>query len=403
MKVFEDGTGTDGVLLVMSQVFVPAMKSILLQVNPPMGAAEAAHVRQQGPTVSPSAAAAAGASAVAADAAGSSGKPSPMQTAMQLSASQQQPQQWSGGRTASGAISPGSSGSAYRALNIPGPSAGAGAGGGSTSLGLGGLSSGNTLLGALPGGPLSMPQTGAGGHGAPAFGGGAGAGGSSSFWTSTGDAAGPATAADPAGAAAAAGSAAPSRLSRLSRPGGPGTGPVGTAVATEALQMPGGTTAHAKAAAAGLQPQQLRSPAAADALQQQDQGFGQQRSGAAGFRSSSEPQSPSAGGDYRDSSTDRDHQPGSSISPMAVGTAGVQQQQQPQGVGNAATAGRSPAAATVAAAGSPSAGLATLMQALDTTGGMPSPSITAAAQSGYGAGAVPSSCGQQQAAVKMEM
>lgn len=192
-------------------------------------------------------------------------------------------------------------------------------------------------------------------------------------------------------------------MSRLSRSGGPGAGPVGTAVAAEAVQLPGGTVLHPKAMAASLQSQALAGRGAVDAFQQQDQGLGRQRSGTAGFRSSSEPQSPSGGGtsgDYRDSSVEG--QPGSSISPIS-GPAGCmssqQQQQQGVGQGHAVTAGRSPAAAAAAAAaaGSPSAGLATLMQALDTTG-----NGTGSAGQG-GSGHVPSSCGQQQAAAMMDM
>jgi hypothetical protein len=317
-------------------------------------------------------------------------KPSPMETAMQLSSTQQQ-QQYRSGATAG---SPGSSGNAYRALSLPGPAATVG---GSSTSALTGLPSGSSLLGALTG-PLSMSQTAAGGHGTQVF--SSAVSGNSSFWTSAEDNAGPAAAAAAAeAAAAAADGSGPSRLSRLSRPGGPGTGPVGTAVATGAVQLPGGTAVHHKAMAS-LHSQTLAARAATDAFQQQDQGLGRQRSGIAGFRSSSEPQSPSAGGtsgDYRDSSVEG--QPGSSISPMSGATGSMSgQQQQGLGQGHAVTAGRSPAAATAAAAGSPSAGLATLMQALDTTGNGAGGSAGQA-----GPGHVASSCGQQQAAVMMDM
>ena len=224
------------------------------------------------------------------------------------------------------------------------------------------------------------------------------------------------TAADAAAAAAAAataaGSSAPSRLSRLSRPGGPDSGPVGTALEAEAVQLPGGAVAHPKAAAAGVHPtqQQLGRAAAVDVYQQQDQGRHQPRQGSAGFMSSSEPQSPATGGawcDLPDSSVE--YQPASSsISPLAGGGMGSVQQQQQQGSqqGQAVTAGRSPGIATAAAAaGSPSAGLATLMQALDTksTGSAPA---AAASQGERVPGHLSSSCGQQQqqqAAVMMDL
>jgi hypothetical protein len=311
-----------------------------------------------------------------------------MQTAMQLSSTQQQQQQYRSGATAG---SPGSSGNAYRALSLPAlPAA---VGGSSNASASTGLPSGSSLLGALTG-PLSMPQTGAVRHGTQAF--SSAAGGSSSFWTSA-EHTGPAAAVE--AAAVAAGSVGSSRLSRLSRPRCPGMGPVGTAVAAEAVQLSGGTAVHQKAMAS-LHSQALAAHSAVDAFQQQDQGFGPQGSGTAGFRSSSEPQSPSAGGtsgDYIDSSVEG--QPGSSISPMsdpAGSISGQQQQQQQQGLGqgHAVTARRSPAAAT---AGSPSAGLATLMQALDTTG-----TGTAVAGQG-GSGHVAGSCGQQQAAILMDM
>lgn len=326
-----------------------------------------------------------------------------MQTAMQLTAATQPPQQR--GRSGSTAGSPGSGGSAYRALTLPG--AAVSPPGGGTSLA--GLPGGSSLLAGMgAGGPLSMPQTGAGSHETQAFGGG-GSSGSSSFWTAEDDPAG-ATAADAAAAAAAAaamaaGSSVPSRLSRLSRPGGgPDSGPVGTALGAEVVQLPGGGVAHPKAAAAGVQPTQQLGRAAADAYQQQDQGR-QPRPGSAGFRSSSEPQSPATGGawcDLPDSSVK--YQPGSSSSsPMAGSGMGSVQQQQQGSQGHAVTAGRSPGiAAAAAAVGSPSAGLATLMQALDTksTGSGP-----AAAACQGGPGHLSSSCGQQQqqAAVMMDL
>lgn len=310
--------------------------------------------------------------------------------------------------------SPGSGGSAYRALSLPG--AAVSPPGGGTSLA--GLPGGSSLLAGMgAGGPLSMPQ--AGGSGShethQAFGGVGSSDGSSSFWTTAEDGPAGATAADAAAvaaaaAAAAAGSSAPSRLSRLSRPGGPDSGPVGTALGAEAVQLPGGAVAHPKAAAAGVQQptQQLGRAAAADAYQQQDQGR-QPRPGSAGFRSSSEPQSPATGGawcDLQDSSVE--YQPGSSsISPMAGSGMGSVQQQQQGSQGHAVTAGRSPGvAAAAAAAGSPSAGLATLMQALNTksTGSGPAAAAAVGPSQG-GPGHLSSSCGQQQqqAAVMMDL
>jgi hypothetical protein len=156
----------------------------------------------------------------------------------------------------------------------------------------------------------------------------------------------------------------PSRLSRLSRGAS-----IGTAAAAVAVPLPGGTVPHPKAVQQGLQ--QLGAGAAAgaagdggdtcsmDDVRAADQGMHLQGLGAS--RGSSEPQTPSAGGTSGDPSSG-DYQTGCSSSPD-----GPQQQQQRQTL----LSRQSPAAAAAAAAaaaGSPSAGLATMMQGLDTKG-----------------------------------
>lgn len=396
----------------------------------------------------------------AADATG--GKPSPMQTALQLTAVQQQHQYR---RAVPPVTSPGSSGSAYRALSLPGgPSTG---GGSSSSLGLAALGAGSSLLGSLGGPYSSLQPAAAQGHNAqPAVG---GAAGGSGFWPAAGDGTGrsaggadtqvPAAAAGAAAAAAGdRGSGVPSRLSRLSRAGAPSSPTMATAV--EAVPAPGANNVlHPKAAAAqpygGAQvaaathPDVLLDPAAAaeaeaeaaaaaaaaDAMQQPDQGrarlsdqggagINRLRSGTPGPELT-EPYSASAGsaaGLPTNSSTQG--MPGEASTGLLQ-----QQQQQQQRVHHSSTGGAPPvghtSAAAAAVSGSPSAGLATLLQALDTTGAGMGAAGQASGQdfeasllTGNGAalmghhstaaqqaGHLPSTCGkqQQQTAIMMDM
>jgi hypothetical protein len=405
------------------------MKGLLLAIS---------HTPAADPTAAASSsqrhAAAAAVNGLAAEAGKPGSKPTPMQTALQLSSTQQLPQQQRGWGGAA-ATSPGS---AYRTLSIPEAAAGA-------SGGAGGLTGGSSLLGGL-GSPLGMPPHASGGSLGLSQGvqqaftssrnAGSSSGGGGSFWTGGGgDSGSGASLAAPqqlpaaaAAAAAAGGSIAPSRLSRLSRPGG---GSVTVAAAAEAVPMPRALQPHPKAAAGNIpgQPAVARAAAAggvgtphskaADAAQQQDQGLGRSRSGTAGFRSSSEPQSPSTGAGSHDGlDTSAERQPGSSVSPsMQAEGESERQVQQQQHVQQGAAGGRSPSAAAAAAAGSPSAGLATLLQALDTRSAGPGAAAGQAAAAGQeydssavmtngsasaGVGHPASSCGQQ-AAVMMDM
>jgi hypothetical protein len=175
-------------------------------------------------------------------------------------------------------------------------------------------------------------------------------------------------AAGAAPAGATGGVPAPSRLSRLSRGAS-----VGTVAAAGAVPLPGGTVPHSKAVQFGTSAAAGAAGGAGNtcdmddvrtgyALQQQDQGIHLQGSGAS--RGGSEPQTPSAGGTSGEPSS-ADYQNGCSSSPD---TPQQQQQQQQQQALLPRQSPATAAAAAAAAVGSPSAGLATLMQGLDTKG-----------------------------------
>jgi len=381
-------------------------------------------------------------------------KPSPMQTAMQLTAALPQQQQQRSRASSGAVVSPGSAGTAYRALSLPGASGG---GSSSNSMGLAGLAGGGALLGGLSPSPGVEHASASDPSLQPLGGSNAG----SSFWTGTDDtpmqAAMDMAAIAPTGALAAAGGGSmPSRLSRLSRPEAAGAaGTAAVRVAAGAVPAAAGPLQSSKAAAGSLQQQYHSMPAdaavsveqeggwagggaataaaAADLMQQPDQvrvrgGFSEgqevslarRRSSNAG-RSDSEAYSPSgtSGDPFGSSGED---QPGSSSPAGHTGgsSEGVQQQErrmQPQQQAIAAAA----AAAAAGTSGSPSAGLATLLQALDTKSAG-ARAATPAASSGQeyestlvtnGAammshpasqpGHLPSSCAQQQAAAMLDM
>lgn len=417
------------------------MKNVLLTISqPPAADPAAASSSQQTPN---------GQHANGAMPDAAAAKPSPMQTAMQLTAALPQQQQQRSRASTGAVVSPGSAGTAYRALSLPGASGG---GSSSNSMGLAELAGGGALLGGL------APSPGAEHAGAsdPSLQPLGGSNASSSFWTGTEDtpmqAAVDMAATAPTGALAAAGGGSmPSRLSRLSRPDAAGAAGAAVRVAAGPVPAAAGPLQASKAAAGSLQQQYHSAPAdaavsvgregswaggsaaaaaAADLMQQPDQvragaglNGGQEaslarHSSSNAGRSDSEAYSTSgtSGDPFGSSGED---QPGSSSPAGHTGASseGLQQQERRMQPPQQAIA----AAAAAGTSGSPSAGLATLLQALDTkSAGARAPTPAASSGQGYEStlvtnnaamtshpgnqpGHLPSSCAQQQAAAMVDM